>query len=389
VTQLACVLWWLVPGVFLGWLLSWLFDLLFRRNGRSLIDTAKAEAAAVQARANGLESELTVSRNQLSNYANEAARLRSELSAARTAHDDAKSSLGLARLELDMRNASLANYATDFSSLQTQFSTARQSYAQLESALTSARAELEAAKTAAASTHTTVTATDAGGDELVRLKSELAAALSAKDSLRQSLGMIETERSNATTALAAANAKIKRFMAEQAAATQRTDEAQAELQRELTATKSAHSSALTSLEAAQKDGAAAQKDTEPAERAGASFGGETQRTTHQNAEQRILMTRYGFIPRHRDRDDLTLVEGIGPKIEDVLLAAGIDTHAKLAATPVEELRRVLDAAGPQFNRANPGTWPRQAMLAVNGDWAGLRRWQDELIAGVEVPKAGV
>ena len=39
-TNLACVLWWLVPGIFLGWLLSWLFDLLFRRNGNSVTETS-------------------------------------------------------------------------------------------------------------------------------------------------------------------------------------------------------------------------------------------------------------------------------------------------------------------------------------------------------------
>ena len=110
-----------------------------------------------------------------------------------------------------------------------------------------------------------------------------------------------------------------------------------------------------------------------------------ERVAHMEVERRTAMTRYGFVPRVRDRDDLTLIEGIGPKIEEVLLAVHIDTFSKLAVTPVEELRQILDRSGGNFSMANPGTWPRQAALVVRGDWADLRRWQDELIGGVEMP----
>ena len=98
------------------------------------------------------------------------------------------------------------------------------------------------------------------------------------------------------------------------------------------------------------------------------------------------MARYGFVARTLDRDDLTLIEGIDPRIEQQLRTYGIGTHARLAVTPIEELRKILDHDGT-FKLANPGTWSRQAGLVVRGDWAELRRWQDLLIAGVETPKA--
>ena len=474
-TNLACVLWWLVPGVFLGWLASWLFDLLFRRNGLSLIETAKSELAAVQAKASGLESELTVSRSQLSNTANEAIRLRSELSSARTAHEDAKGSFAQLKSELDLRNASLANYATDLSSLQSQFSNARQSYAQLEAALAAARAELDVSKRVAAGAQIT---TETTTGELNRLRAELATAVAAKETFQRSFASHEAESASAKTSLAQSSSELDRLKAELAAAksalgtlqmefdrsktavtsssgeidslraqiaslrgehehrlglvqadldghktslaarTAEVDQLRADLasaqskagtlqpvQTEFANLKGAHEASerkLAELELQLAAGhskhdedqrliALLQAEIESNKRANSALAGraaDMERAAHMEAERRIAMTRNGFVPRHRDRDDLTLIEGVGPKIEEVLVAAGIDTHAKLAVRPVEELRRILDAAGPQFNRSNPGTWSRQAALAVRGDWAELRRWQDELIAGVEIPKSG-
>ncbi len=79
-------------------------------------------------------------------------------------------------------------------------------------------------------------------------------------------------------------------------------------------------------------------------------------------------------------DDLTRIEGIGPKTATALRAAGITTFAQMAATSDEELRRILRDAGIS---ADPGTWPEQAALAAAGKWTELKAWQDELVGGVE------
>jgi predicted flap endonuclease-1-like 5' DNA nuclease len=80
-------------------------------------------------------------------------------------------------------------------------------------------------------------------------------------------------------------------------------------------------------------------------------------------------------------DDLKLVEGIGPKIEQVLHGADIRTWTALSTTEVPHLRTVLDEAGPQFRIADPGTWPEQATLALGNRWADLKDLQDHLRAG--------
>jgi predicted flap endonuclease-1-like 5' DNA nuclease len=80
-------------------------------------------------------------------------------------------------------------------------------------------------------------------------------------------------------------------------------------------------------------------------------------------------------------DDLTAIEGIGPKLNEVLHAAGITTFARLASTSPDELRGIVAGAGSHFALADPGSWPEQAGLAAAGDWAGLERLQATLTAG--------
>ncbi len=80
-------------------------------------------------------------------------------------------------------------------------------------------------------------------------------------------------------------------------------------------------------------------------------------------------------------DDLTLIEGIGPKIEGLLKAAGINTFAQLARSSTDTLKQILTDAGPRFRMHNPTTWPQQAQLAANGDIESLKTLQDELKGG--------
>lgn len=79
-------------------------------------------------------------------------------------------------------------------------------------------------------------------------------------------------------------------------------------------------------------------------------------------------------------DDLTKVEGIGPKMDAALKAAGITTFAQLAGASEDELRAAIAAAGMRFAPSIP-TWPEQAGYAARGDWDGLAAFQAALTAG--------
>ncbi len=78
-------------------------------------------------------------------------------------------------------------------------------------------------------------------------------------------------------------------------------------------------------------------------------------------------------------DDLTRIEGIGPKVAGLLADAGITTYAQLAKTEVDALREILRDAGLPF--MNPATWPEQAALAAQEAWAELTSLQTDLSGG--------
>lgn len=78
-------------------------------------------------------------------------------------------------------------------------------------------------------------------------------------------------------------------------------------------------------------------------------------------------------------DNLKIIEGIGPKIESVLKAAGIRTLRKLSLLEVSEIQEILTANNLRL--ANPETWPLQAQLAADGKTDELEELQGKLKGG--------
>ncbi len=81
------------------------------------------------------------------------------------------------------------------------------------------------------------------------------------------------------------------------------------------------------------------------------------------------------------KDDLTKIEGIGPKIKEILWNGGILSFDDLASSDPAGIKKLLDAAGPRFKMHDPGSWPRQSKLAASGKWDELQKLQDELDGG--------
>ena len=80
-------------------------------------------------------------------------------------------------------------------------------------------------------------------------------------------------------------------------------------------------------------------------------------------------------------DDLKKIEGIGPKISEILMNGGINTFALLADADPADIKKLLDDAGSRFRTHDPTTWPEQAALARDGKWAELDELQDRLDGG--------
>jgi predicted flap endonuclease-1-like 5' DNA nuclease len=81
------------------------------------------------------------------------------------------------------------------------------------------------------------------------------------------------------------------------------------------------------------------------------------------------------------RDDLKIVEGIGPKIEQLFHGEGIYTFAALSDLQPDWIRDMLKKAGPRYAIHNPETWPQQSQLAAEGRMDELQVLQDRLSAG--------
>ena len=76
-------------------------------------------------------------------------------------------------------------------------------------------------------------------------------------------------------------------------------------------------------------------------------------------------------------NDLKLIEGIGPKIENLFHNHGVNTWLKLADLNVAECREVLMTGGDRYRLHDPASWPMQARMAAEGKWKDLARWQDD------------
>ncbi|AEM70858.1 ribosomal protein S2 [Allomuricauda ruestringensis DSM 13258] len=82
-------------------------------------------------------------------------------------------------------------------------------------------------------------------------------------------------------------------------------------------------------------------------------------------------------------DDLTKIEGIGPKAAEALVANGVKTYAELADADAEKVKEILTEASSTLAHLDPTSWPKQAKMAADGKWDELKEWQDNVKGGVE------
>ncbi len=88
-------------------------------------------------------------------------------------------------------------------------------------------------------------------------------------------------------------------------------------------------------------------------------------------------------------NDLTVVDGIGPKIAYMLHSRGdIKTWWDLHNADAELLRSLLAAAGPRFQIHDPSSWPQQAGLLAHGQWQEFKTFIDGLKGGSDGVKGG-
>ncbi len=100
--------------------------------------------------------------------------------------------------------------------------------------------------------------------------------------------------------------------------------------------------------------------------------------TKQPSKKAVVTSPYTKLKK----DNLQIIEGIGPKMDEVLKKHGIKTWSDLAGQTPSELRLLLDNENPKRYRIiDPTTWSDQAQLAVDGKWRELIALQKDLDTG--------
>ncbi len=82
-------------------------------------------------------------------------------------------------------------------------------------------------------------------------------------------------------------------------------------------------------------------------------------------------------------DDLTKIEGVGPKAAEALTNAGLETFAKVAKAKADKMKEVLTEASSRLAHLDTTSWPKQAKMAADEKWDELKVWQDSVKGGVE------
>jgi predicted flap endonuclease-1-like 5' DNA nuclease len=83
-------------------------------------------------------------------------------------------------------------------------------------------------------------------------------------------------------------------------------------------------------------------------------------------------------------NDFKIIDGIGPKLEELLKQSGIITWLDLANTSANTLKEFLSNFGNRFTLHDPSAWPKQAELMCEGKWDALKTYQEKLHKGKEV-----
>lgn len=411
----------LIVGFILGWLIEWVVDWLFWRRPKSgpgsyedLNDRFMSLSDAhthLQAKSVNTEHDNENLRVRLMNAKQDVANRDHEVdmfrSAALSNVEKTNAQVHAVEAERDEAKHQISALMTQVSSLEeagkaenSKQQQADQEAARLRQAEQQAREQLVLVK----------------GDR-DKAKAAEAAVASERDALSAQLQQLQESPSN-DDQVRQLNADIERLKARLAEERSQADQAKAtaaqatELERQLAAKKAECDALQGQLDAAQQDTqddqalhqqitdlkaalAKAQSECEQCEAAlakaeqapvqisglmGSAGDGEKTPDTSDTPEKpkATEQARPAGVAKPKNENDLKFVKGIGPKIEQLLHAAGIKTFVELSQTPVERIRDILHDAGERYQLAEPATWPEQAGLAAEGRWTDLHALQETI-----------
>lgn len=219
----------------------------------------------------------------------------------------------------------------------------------------------------------------------MELESDLSLAKGRNGELSASIAGLEADlsKANANLSLAANNnsggdlnnanaeiAKLKANIADLEAKLKACGDARANAESDLAACKEARTKLESDL-AAQKDKGSNLTASMAAPATGAALGLTAEPKAETAPPAAPKLDKYAKLKE----DNLQIIEGIGPKMNEVLVSKGITSWSVLASKTPTEVKAILDTYGDKYRIIDPAEWPDQAAFAAKGDWDGLIAFQ--------------
>lgn len=88
--------------------------------------------------------------------------------------------------------------------------------------------------------------------------------------------------------------------------------------------------------------------------------------------------------KKQKKQDLKIIEWIGPKIEELLNKWGIFSYKDLELSNISTIQSILENAWSRYIMHNPSTWKKQASIAHSWNFEKLQNYQKSLKKWVEV-----
>ena len=87
--------------------------------------------------------------------------------------------------------------------------------------------------------------------------------------------------------------------------------------------------------------------------------------------------------KKKNKQDLKIVEWIGPKIEELLNTGWIYSYSDLEQSSTDNIKSILESGWSRYTMHNPATWWKQAALANTWSLQELKNYQKNLVKWVE------
>lgn len=371
----------LIVGFILGWLVEWVIDWLFWRRPQ----TGPGSYADLQDQQQSLMSAHNETQGCLQQQQHENDSLRVQL-------ENARSDIGNRDHEITMFRGVGQSQATGASAELDTVKGERDAAQHEISGLMGKVSQLEAEVQAQAKANKAAS----GDEELAQLRAkeqrtreQLVLVQGDRDKAKQNEGLVVAERDKLEAELKALrenggvteSADASKYDAEISRLKGRLEEERNRADAAVEA--NAQSVALqTKVGELEKDLAAKSADCKQCEEALAvakadqgGSGGIMGLVGNTDAEKPAEQPKPKGVIKPKNENDLKFVKGIGPKIEQLLHAAGITTFVELSKTPADKIKSILHDAGERYQLAEPATWPEQAALAAAGRWTDLHELQ--------------